>query len=175
MSENPKEPLSRYRLSLIIFVKPILTALIGFAFLVWLWGAEKETLYRVMVQVGGPSFTSWYAAFYPKLIFYGRIATSVFSMMLFLVLFQRLIVYLSTELRIFDDAVLWRTGFIQRNVFTIALPEVIGANFKQSVLGRLCGYGSIMISSRGDDQISARLLSGAPAASAEIMALKSKR
>ncbi|GAA5544254.1 MULTISPECIES: PH domain-containing protein [Hyphomicrobiales] len=174
MSENPKEPISRYRLSLIIFVKPILTALIGFGLLVWIWIGQKDTLYRLMIDVGGPNFTNWYAAFYPKLIFYGRIATSLFSVFLFLVLFQRLIVYLSTELRVFDDAVLWRTGFIQRNVFTIAMPEVIGANFKQSVLGRLLGYGSIMISSRGDDQIAAHMISGAPAASAEIMALKAK-
>ena len=42
----------------------------------------------------------------------------------------------------------------------------------QSVLGRILGFGSITINTRGDDQIVANLISGAPQASHTIMALK---
>jgi hypothetical protein len=40
------------------------------------------------------------------------------------------------------------------------------------MIGRILGFGSISISTRGDDQITADLISGAPQASRTIMALK---
>jgi len=84
----------------------------------------------------------------------------------------RLVRYRTTELRAFKNRVLWRTGFISRDVFTTSVREIIGVQFTQSVIGRLLGFGSITISTRGDDQIVAELISGAPQASRTIMALK---
>ena len=71
-----------------------------------------------------------------------------------------------------SNRVLWRTGFISRDVFTTSVREIIGVQFTQSMIGRILGFGSISISTRGDDQITADLISGAPQASRTIMALK---
>jgi uncharacterized membrane protein YdbT with pleckstrin-like domain len=57
-------------------------------------------------------------------------------------------------------------------MFTTSVREIIGVQLTQSVLGRILGFGSISISTRGDDQIVADLISGAPQASRTIMALK---
>jgi len=171
--ENQSEPLSRYRLSWIIFISPVIVLIAGYGLLVWMWTADKVGFYGVLYRVAGTGFMDRYVAVYPNLVFAGRVVTAVVAALLFLLLFARIVVYLSTELRIFKEMVLWRTGFIRRDVLTIAVPEIIGANFNQTVLGRILGYGSITINSRGDDQIVAHTLSGAPAASAAIMALKS--
>lgn len=87
---------------------------------------------------------------------------------------SRLIVYQTSQLQISANRVLWRTGFIQRSVVSLFMSEIIGAQFHQSITGRLLNFGNIDISSRGDDNIVARQLGNVPEAVNLIMSQKSK-
>lgn len=172
MVESSEEPLTIFRLSKVIFIAPVLVALVGFAVLGWLWVNDLYLLHKTVLAVGGPEIYDRFARAYPTLASLGRVISVFIAAILAGSVLARLIRYRTTELRVFPDKVLWRTGFIRRDVFTAAVSEVIGVQFKQTIIGRLLGYGTVMINTRGDDQIVAQMISGAPEASAGIMALK---
>ncbi|NTF72824.1 PH domain-containing protein [Rhizobium rhizogenes] len=169
MEDDEQEPLTIYRLSKIIFVGPILIAGLGTAALWYVWTSNLNLMHNLGPMVLG---LERYESIYPTIFLACRILTAVIAMGLATHVLACLIRYLTTELRIFSNRVLWRTGFISRDVFTTSVREIIGVQFTQSVLGRILGFGSISISTRGDDQIVADLINGAPQASRTIMALK---
>jgi len=57
----------------------------------------------------------------------------------------------STELAITNRRVIAKYGYISRATFEIMIDRVTGANFDQTVGGRLMGYGTIIIHGAGGD------------------------
>ncbi len=169
MEDDEQEPLTIYRLSKVIFIGPILIAGLGTAALWYFWTSNLNLMNSLGPMVMG---LARYESAYPTLFLVTRILTAIIAMGFATNVLACLIRYMTTELRVFSNRVLWRTGFISRDVFTTSVREIIGVQFTQSMIGRILGFGSISISTRGDDQITADLISGAPQASRTIMALK---
>lgn len=57
----------------------------------------------------------------------------------------------STELVITNRRIIAKYGFIARSTFEIMLNRVTGANFDQSILGRILGYGTVIVHGAGGD------------------------
>ena len=169
MEDDEQEPLTIYRLSKVIFIGPILIAGLGTSALWYFWTSNLNLMNNLGPMVMG---LARYESVYPTLFLVTRILSAIIAMGFATNVLACLIRYMTTELRVFSNRVLWRTGFISRDVFTTSVREIIGVQFTQSMIGRILGFGSISISTRGDDQITADLISGAPQASRTIMALK---
>ncbi|MCL2469874.1 MAG: PH domain-containing protein [Alphaproteobacteria bacterium] len=56
---------------------------------------------------------------------------------------------ISTELVITDRRVIAKHGFISTTSYELMLPKVEGATIDQSILGRILGYGTIMVKGTG--------------------------
>lgn len=56
---------------------------------------------------------------------------------------------ISTELVITDQRVIAKHGFIATTSYELMLPKVEGATIDQSVMGRLLGYGTLMVKGTG--------------------------
>jgi uncharacterized membrane protein YdbT with pleckstrin-like domain len=55
----------------------------------------------------------------------------------------------TTELALTNKRVIAKFGLIRRDSVDLALPKVEGINYTQSILGRLLGYGSIVVRGTG--------------------------
>lgn len=152
MEDDEQEPLTIYRLSKVIFIGPILIAGLGTAALWYVWTSNLNLMNNLGPMVMG---LARYESVYPTLFLVTRILTAIIAMGFATNVLACLIRYMTTELRVFSNRVLWRTGFISRDVFTTSVREIIGVQFTQSMIGRILGFGSISISTRGDDQITA--------------------
>jgi len=60
-----------------------------------------------------------------------------------------LIVYFATELVITNQKVVGKTGFIRRDTTEVLLRRVEAGTVSQSVLGRLLGYGTVLVVGTG--------------------------
>ncbi len=60
--------------------------------------------------------------------------------------------YKTTELGITDKKVIAKFGFIRRDTIELLLPKVESIQVKQTILGRMLNYGSIVISGAGNPQ-----------------------
>lgn len=57
----------------------------------------------------------------------------------------------STELVVTNCRIIAKYGFVSRATFEIMLSRVTGANFDQTVWGRILGYGTIIVHGAGGD------------------------
>jgi len=57
----------------------------------------------------------------------------------------------STELAITNRRLIAKYGFISRSTFEIMINRVTGANFDQTIMGRLLGFGTILVHGAGGD------------------------
>lgn len=57
----------------------------------------------------------------------------------------------TTELVITNRRIIAKYGFIARSTFEIMLNRITGANFDQTVLGRVLGYGTVIVHGAGGD------------------------
>ena len=57
----------------------------------------------------------------------------------------------STELVVTDQRVIAKYGFISRATFELMISRVTGANFDQTLLGRVLNYGTIIVRGAGGD------------------------
>ena len=57
----------------------------------------------------------------------------------------------STELVLTNKRIIAKYGFISRTTFEIMLSRITGANFDQTVMGRLMGYGTILVHGAGGE------------------------
>ncbi|MGE4352011.1 MAG: PH domain-containing protein [Bdellovibrionales bacterium] len=64
-------------------------------------------------------------------------------------LFFSYIRQISTELVITDQRVIAKHGYISTTSYELMLPKVEGATIDQSILGRLLGYGTLMVKGTG--------------------------
>jgi uncharacterized membrane protein YdbT with pleckstrin-like domain len=55
----------------------------------------------------------------------------------------------TTEMAVTNKRVIGKTGIISRNLFDTHLTKVEGAQLHQRIIGRILGYGSIVISGTG--------------------------
>lgn len=55
----------------------------------------------------------------------------------------------TSEFGVTNKRVLLKTGLIRRNSFEVLLTKVEGIQVKQSILGRLLGYGTIVVTGTG--------------------------
>ncbi len=65
----------------------------------------------------------------------------------------------TTETDVTNMRVVHKTGFIQRSIFEMSIDKVESVDVKQSVLGRLLGYGEVKIQGVGDGERTIRDLS----------------
>ncbi len=63
-----------------------------------------------------------------------------------------LIKYLTSEFGITNKRILIKIGFIRRSVFELLLTKVEGIQVHQGILGRLLGYGSIIVGGTGSSK-----------------------
>jgi uncharacterized membrane protein YdbT with pleckstrin-like domain len=66
-------------------------------------------------------------------------------------LFGAYIRQISTELVITNQRIIAKYGYISRTTFEIMIDRVTGANFDQTIMGRLMGYGTIIVHGAGGD------------------------
>lgn len=57
----------------------------------------------------------------------------------------------ATELAITNKRLIAKYGFISRATFEIMINRVTGVNFDQSIMGRILGYGTILVHGAGGD------------------------
>ena len=62
--------------------------------------------------------------------------------------------YISIELAITNKRVIAKTGFISRDTSELPLNKVEGVNVKQSLLGRMLNYGTVIVSGTGSTPVS---------------------
>jgi len=62
------------------------------------------------------------------------------------------ILYMTTELAVTNKKIIAKFGFIRRDTIEILLNKVESIQVKQSLLGRLFNYGSIIVSGAGNPQ-----------------------
>jgi len=63
------------------------------------------------------------------------------------------LVYLTTELAITNKRVIAKTGIIRRNAVEISNSKVEGITYHQGIVGRIFGYGSILVRGTGIGQV----------------------
>jgi len=84
------------------------------------------------------------------LLFIGLILTIVYFGPIFWIIAW--IRYKTTELAITNKKIIAKFGFIQRDTIELLLQKVESIQVKQSILGRIFGYGSIIVSGSGNPQ-----------------------
>jgi uncharacterized membrane protein YdbT with pleckstrin-like domain len=57
----------------------------------------------------------------------------------------------ATELAITNKRLIAKYGFVSRTTFELMINRVTGVNFDQTVMGRLLGYGTILVHGAGGD------------------------
>jgi uncharacterized membrane protein YdbT with pleckstrin-like domain len=60
-----------------------------------------------------------------------------------------LIAYYTSEFAITSKRLIIKTGFISRNTFEMNLSKIESINVNQSILGRMLGYGTVVIMGTG--------------------------
>ncbi len=61
----------------------------------------------------------------------------------------RFLVYQTTELAVTNKRVIAKSGIIRRNAIDVSLTKVEGVSYSQGIVGRLFGYGSILVRGTG--------------------------
>ncbi len=67
----------------------------------------------------------------------------------------------TTLLDVDNQQILWRRGVFAQTVTQIEIGEVVGVNVSQTFVGRLLGYGTVDIETRGNDRLLAHFIGNA--------------
>lgn len=65
----------------------------------------------------------------------------------------RLLVYWTTELAVTNKRVIAKSGIVRRNVIDVANTKIEGVTYHQGIIGRIFGYGSILVRGTGVGQV----------------------
>lgn len=65
----------------------------------------------------------------------------------------RYLAFNGTELAVTNKRVVAKSGIIRRNVIDLSLAKVEGITYHQGILGRIFGYGSILVRGTGVGQV----------------------
>lgn len=118
----------------IVFLPGFVTTLVG-AFLMITWGGYGPSLFG---DAGADAVANMFSKF--PLIIFG---------MGLLLLGTAYIARISTELAVTNRRVVAKFGFISRTTYELFLNKVEGANVDQSILGRILGFGSVLVKGTG--------------------------
>ena len=108
-----------------IYLKAILSFVLGLAILVWFW---RDGTQNLLLLVGAAAFASA-------------------GVVLMLPPFLR---RLGTEIAVTDRRIIFKTGLMQRHTIEISMDKVESVDVDQSVLGRVFGYGDVTIRGTGE-------------------------
>ncbi len=114
----------RARLHRMIFVPPLILALIGAGAATWIYSYFKNPQAAGIVGVA-------------------------FLIVALLVAFPRCIRYVSSEFVVTNKRVIVKVGLIQRETLELVLTKVETIGVEQSVLGRILNYGTIIVTGTG--------------------------
>jgi len=67
----------------------------------------------------------------------------------------------TTILRVDDRQIIWRRGVFARDITQLEIGEVVGVNVYETFMGRLLGFGTVDIETRGEDRLVAHLIANA--------------
>ncbi len=84
----------------------------------------------------------------------GKIASGIalaFTLFGFVLLLAAFVRQASTELAITDQRIIAKYGFISRSTYEIMVNRITGVNFDQTIIGRILGYGTILVHGAGGD------------------------
>ena len=121
--------LYRARLHRIVFAE----AVIWFIFAIILFGLSREP--HLSAKLAGGLFFLFVGGFFLLIAVNKAI--------------ESLVKYSSSEFGITNQRVLLKTGFIRRKSLEVLLSKVEAIQVNQDILGRIFGYGSIMVSGTG--------------------------
>jgi uncharacterized membrane protein YdbT with pleckstrin-like domain len=62
-------------------------------------------------------------------------------------------IYSTTELAVTSKRVIAKSGIIRRNVIDVANGKVEGVTYHQGIMGRIFGYGSVVVRGTGVGQV----------------------
>lgn len=65
----------------------------------------------------------------------------------------RLLVYLTTEMALTTKRVIAKSGIIRRNVIDVSNTKIEGVTYHQGIIGRIFGYGSVLVRGTGVGQV----------------------
>jgi membrane protein YdbS with pleckstrin-like domain len=71
----------------------------------------------------------------------------------------RFLVWRTTELAVTNKRVIAKSGIIRRNVIDVSIAKVEGVSYSQGIIGRIFGYGSILVRGTGLGQVPVRFIS----------------
>ncbi len=78
-------------------------------------------------------------------------AATLFSFVGLVLVLGALVRQSSTELAVTNKRLIAKYGFISRATFEIMINRVTGVNFDQTIMGRLFGYGTVLVHGTGGD------------------------
>jgi len=67
----------------------------------------------------------------------------------------------TTILAVDGRQIIWRRGVIARDITQVEIGEIVGVNVSQSLFGRLFGYGTVDVETRGEDRLVMELVGNA--------------
>ncbi|MFA4995057.1 MAG: PH domain-containing protein [Bdellovibrionales bacterium] len=120
----------------IIFVPGMLLAAFG--------GLAGAYCYEIVGSVLGETYVSSI----------GRVLAGIsmlFALTGFVLLLGAVVRQSSTELAITNKRLIAKYGFISRATFEIMINRVTGVNFEQTIMGRVFGYGTVLVHGTGGD------------------------
>ncbi len=65
----------------------------------------------------------------------------------------RALIYLTTEMALTNKRVIAKSGIIRRNVIDVSNSKIEGITYQQGIVGRIFGYGSVLVRGTGVGQI----------------------
>lgn len=65
----------------------------------------------------------------------------------------RLLVFLTTEMVLTNKRVIAKSGIIRRNVIDVSNTKIEGVTYHQGIIGRIFGYGSVLVRGTGVGQV----------------------
>ncbi len=72
-----------------------------------------------------------------------------------------LVVRATTILRVDGQQIIWQRGVFARDITQLEIGEVVGVNVYETFIGRILGFGTVDIETRGDDRLIANMIANA--------------
>ena len=116
--------------------------------------SEEEIVYQAKVHWVVFLWPAIWLSIALSLLFFSDTvyAGGIFIMIAIVTGVNSIIYFLTSELGITNKRVMVKVGFIRRNSLEVLLNKVEGIQVNQSILGRIMGYGSIIIVGTGGTQ-----------------------
>jgi hypothetical protein len=67
----------------------------------------------------------------------------------------------TTILRVDGPQILWQRGVFARRITQVEIGEIVGVNVDESLIGRIFGFGTVDVETRGEDRLFANFIENA--------------